>query len=106
MENEKAKQVVESLSSPVSITLEGGVIAQVRLFQQAWDKDHSLQYVIEECLQAGVEAKRRSKEYSLQSRNRKAFDEAVSRDPSIMARPEDLVKLMQKHRIGATRSAA
>jgi hypothetical protein len=88
----------------LQINLSGSVLKLVENFHQTWDKEHSLNYTIEDCLVAGVEAKRRSKEYSEATNNRKKFEKEIATDPSIILNPSKMLDLMKKYKIGSSNS--
>lgn len=88
------------MDNVLHIELQGAVLKLAQNFHDRWDKEHSLAYTIEDCLVAGIEAKRRSKEYSEETRNRKAFEKELGADPTIVLRPADMLKLCKKFGIG------
>jgi hypothetical protein len=98
MENGKAT----SLATPLTVTLEGAVIAALRAYAAKYDTQHSIQYVLEDCLTAGVDAKMRSKKYSEETRNRKDFEKAIAADPTVVLDAARMMKLCVKYGIGGT----
>jgi len=82
--------------------ISGALLALLQYYHQKYEDKRSLQYVIEDCLQAGVDAKRRSKEYSEKTENRKRFEKAIASDPTVVLRPADMLTLMKKYGIGSS----
>jgi hypothetical protein len=89
---------------PFETEITGAELVLLLRYQQDWEPQSSTQYILESALVAGLEAKRRSKEYSRDQRNLKEFNKAVMRDPSVMLDEKRRNALMTKYRIGATRS--
>lgn len=88
------------------VELTGAIVKLLIVFNQTHDKDHSLQYTLEECLLAGITAKNRSKEYSEATQNRKKFEKEIAADPTVVLDPERMAKLCRKFGIGGTAVAA
>lgn len=89
-------------SNALQHTFTGAVLALLINFNNTWDKGHSLGFTLEECLIAGIEAKRRSKEYSEATQNRKKYEKELMADPTVVLRPTDMLRLMKKYGIGAS----
>ncbi len=86
----------------LELKLTGSVLKLAQNFRQRWDKDHSLTYVIEDAIVAGLEAKRRSKEYSEKNQNQKKFEKEIATDPQIILHPDKMLTLMKKYGFGAS----
>src|SRR6266571_7318978 len=86
----------------LTVEITGSQLRLLQLFHDKYDKDHSLTYTFEECLVAGIDAKRRSKEYSEKTQNQKRFEKEIASDPSIVLHPDRMLKLMKKYRIGSS----
>lgn len=86
---------------PFTATIEAAVLVLLAQLRQDFYKDKSLQYVLEECLVTGAKALRRSKEYSQETKNNRAFADALKANPAIALDPKALASLMVKYRIGA-----
>jgi hypothetical protein len=84
----------------VQFNLTGALLMLIANYHEQYDPTHSLEFVIEECLLAGVQAKQRSKDYSEQTRNRKDFEKAIATDPLIVLDPKRMTALMRKYKIG------
>lgn len=86
----------------LTVEITGSQLRLLQYFHDRYDKDHSLTYTFEECLVAGIEAKRRSKEYSEKSQNTKKYEKEVAADPSIILHPDRMLALMKKYGIGSS----
>lgn len=86
----------------LQVTISGAQLALLQFFHDRYDRDHSLTYTFEECLVAGIEAKRRSKEYSEATNNRKKFEKEIAADPTVVLQPVKMLALMKKYGIGAS----
>jgi hypothetical protein len=79
--------------------INGAVLKLLMNFHDKYDKDHSLLYTLEECLVAGIQAKQRSKEYSIDTQNRKKFERELAADPSVILHPDKMLRLCKKYGI-------
>jgi hypothetical protein len=86
----------------LQVSISGAQLALLRYYHDRYDRDHSLTYTFEECLVAGIEAKKRSKEYSEATLNRKKFEKEIAANPAIVLKPDQMLKLMQKYGIGSS----
>jgi hypothetical protein len=86
----------------LQVTISGAQLALLQYYHDRYDNDHSLTYTFEECLVAGIEAKKRSKEYSEQTNNRKKFEKEIAANPAIVLQPDQMLKLMKKYGIGSS----
>lgn len=93
-----------SETNTLQCNITGSVLKLLQNFHDRWDRDHSLNYTLEDCLVAGIEAKRRSKEYSVETQNRKKFEKEIATDPSVILHPDRMLSLMKKYGIGASNS--
>lgn len=82
------------------VTITGAQLALLQYYHDTYDRDHSLTYTFEECLVAGIEAKKRSKEYSEQTNNRKKFEKEIATNPGVVLNPAAMLQLMKKYKIG------
>jgi uncharacterized protein YneF (UPF0154 family) len=86
----------------LQVTISGAQLALLQYFHDRYDRDHSLTYTFEECLVAGIEAKKRSKEYSEATNNRKKFEKEIAANPGIVLKPVEMLALMKKYGIGSS----
>lgn len=86
----------------LEVKISGAQLALLQYFHDKYDRDHSLTYTFEECLVAGIEAKKRSKEYSEQTNNRKKFEKEIAANPAIVLNPAGMLNLMKKYGIGSS----
>jgi hypothetical protein len=86
----------------LNISLNGAVLFLLKSFHDTYDKDHSLEYTLEECLLQGIKAKKASKEYSQETNNRKKFEKEIATDPSIIMDQKRMAALCKKYGIGAS----
>lgn len=92
-------------SDVLSTEITGALLVLLQSYHDRWDKDHSLRYTLEDCLLAGVQAKKRSKEYSAATENRKRFEREIAANPAIVMDPAAMIKLCRKYGIGASSDA-
>src|SRR6478735_7165659 len=90
------------MSETLAVTISGAQLALLQYYHDRYDRDHSLTYTFEECLVAGIEAKKRSKEYSEQTNNRKKFEKEIAANPSVVLNPVAMLGLMKKYGIGSS----
>lgn len=90
-----------SETNVLQATFTGAVLKMLQFFHDKWDKEHSLQYTLEDCLVAGINAKQRSKEYSVATENRKRFEREIASDPSVILDPVRMLRLCKKYGIGS-----
>lgn len=88
----------------LEVTISGAQLALLQYYHDKYDREHSLTYTFEECLVAGIEAKKRSKEYSEQTNNRKKFEKEIAANPAVVLNPVEMLKLMKKYGIGSSNS--
>ena len=88
-----------STNDVLKIELSGAVLRLLTHFHDKYDKDHSLNYTMEECLVAGIQAKQRSKDYSVETQNRKKFEKELAADPSVILHPDKMLRLCKKYGI-------
>lgn len=88
----------------LAVTISGAQLALLQFYHDRYDRDHSLTYTFEECLVAGIEAKKRSKEYSEATNNRKRFEKEIASNPAVVLNPVEMLKLMKKYGIGSSNS--
>lgn len=86
----------------LSVNISGAQLALLQYYHDKYDRDHSLTFTFEECLVAGIEAKKRSKEYSEQTNNRKKFEKEIAANPSVVLNPVAMLGLMKKYGIGSS----
>ena len=89
-----------SVSNTLEVALSGAVLRLLQLFHDKYDREHSLTYTMEECLLYGIKAKSASKEYSVETQNRKKYDKELAADTSIIFHPDRMFALMKKYGIG------
>ena len=77
----------------------GAVLRLLMNYHDRYDRDHSLLYTLEECLVAGIQAKQRSKDYSVETQNRKRFERELAADPSVILHPDKMLRLCKKYGI-------
>jgi hypothetical protein len=80
--------------------LSGALLALAIQYQQMYEPTRSLDWVIEESLVAGLAAKKRSKDYSEQTKNDKAFRAAIQADPLVVLDPKKMTALLVKYKQG------
>lgn len=80
--------------------LMGALLALAIQYQQQYEPTRSLDWVIEESLIAGLAAKKRSKEYSEQTKNDKDFRKAIQADPLVVLDPKKMTALLVKYKQG------
>lgn len=90
------------MSDSLNVNISGAQLALLQYYHDRYDRDHSLTYTFEECLVAGIEAKKRSKEYSEQTNNRKKFEKEIAANPAIVLKPDQMLALMKKYGIGSS----
>lgn len=90
------------MADTLAVTISGAQLALLQYYHDRYDRDHSLTYTFEECLVAGIEAKKRSKEYSEQTNNRKKFEKEIAQNPGIVLKPIEMLALMKKYGIGSS----
>lgn len=88
-----------STTDVLKTEITGSVLKLLTFFHDKYDRDHSLNYTLEECLIAGVQAKQRSKEYSEQTNNRKKFEREIAADPTVILHPDKMLRLCKKYGI-------
>lgn len=88
------------------LELQGAVVALLIAYNGTHDKDHSIQYTLEDALTRGIEAMGRSKKHSAETQNRKKFEAEIGADPTVVLDPERMARLCRKYGIGGTAVAA
>lgn len=88
---------------PKLIELSAAFVVLLTAIADGDEKKRSLDYWHEECLSKGIDAVKRSREYTEANRNRRAFDEELARNPNAYQSIEALQGLMRKYKIGASK---
>lgn len=91
-----------SETNTLQVTISGAQLRLLQLFHDKYDREHSLTYTFEECLVAGIQAKQRSKDYSVETQNRKKFEKEIASNPSAILNPAEMLRLMKKYGIGSS----
>ena len=84
-------------NEPFLTEIEGAVLVLLKSFHDRYDKTHSLQFTLEDCLVTGITAKQRSKDYSEKIRDDKEFKRQLAADPTIMLDFDKFLRLQLKY---------
>ena len=82
------------------------LVALLMAYQKRWEPNKSLEFIAEECILAGVTAKDRSKQYSEETQNSRAFQKVLSDHPEYITDPEKMASLAKKFRIGSSKGGS